>query len=104
MKELSSHIKEEIKIHAPKQYEKQKAFIGSFQPQPGQTIWQINLRTQEISKAEFTEEFANIGGSITRTIVTKELHWYCCALNEQNAFRKFNKIAKSIIESKTNQQ
>ena len=102
MKELSSHIKEEIKIHAPKQYEKQKQLIGSFHPYPGQKLWQINLKTQEISEAEFSKEFATIAGDVKREIIKKELHWYCCALNKNNAFKKFNKMAEEFLKSKIN--
>lgn len=97
MKELKSHIKEEISVHAQKQEERQKSFMGSFTPQPGQKVWQIDLRTQEITPAEYSEEFANIDGSITRNIIRKELFWYCCALNKKNAMKRFNKMAQKVL-------
>lgn len=98
MKELSSHIKESIKIHAERQQEKQRKHIGSFIKHNGHTIWQIDLRTQEITPAEFSEEFATIEGGITRNIVKKDNHWYCTALNKKTAFNRFNKMAKIFLE------
>lgn len=102
MKELRSHIKEEVKMHVETQQEKQKTHLGSFKKHPGHTIWQINLRTQVISEVEFTEEYATMDGDITRNILRKEYHWYCSALNKTSAFNKFNKMAKFAIESKSN--
>lgn len=97
MKELSSHIKEEIKVHAQKQEERQRKFIGSFIKHKGQTVWEVDLKTQEIKPAEFTEEFATINGGVKRNIIKKEFHWYCVAINKKNAERKFNKMAEIVI-------
>ncbi len=52
----------------------------------GHSLWQINLRTQEISTIAHSEE-----------VFTEENHWYCSALNKENAFRKFNLMAKQAI-------
>lgn len=98
MKELNSHIKEEIQVHAQKEVEKQRKHIGSFIKHNGHTVWQIDLRTQEITKAEFSEEFATIEGGITRNIIKKDNYWYCSALNKNNAFKKFNLMAKIFLE------
>jgi hypothetical protein len=97
VKELTSHIKEEIGVHAEKQHEKQKKFIGRFKRHNGHTVWQINLKTMEVEPVKYSEEFAKIDGKITRNIVTAENHWYCSALNKENAFRKFNLMAKAAI-------
>lgn len=99
MKELSSHIKEEVKVHVETQQEKQKKFIGSIKKYPGHYIWQINLRTQELTKVEFDEEAINFEtGAAERKIITKEGHWYCSALNRKSAFNRFNKMAKSFVK------
>lgn len=99
MKELASHIKQEIGVHAQKQYEKQKKFVGSFKRHNGHVVWQIDLKTGEISPVEYSEQFATINGKITRNIVTEDNHWYCSALNKDNAFRKFNLMAKKLIQN-----
>ena len=100
MKELNSHIKEEIKVHAQKQVEKRRKHIGSLITHSGHKIWQLNLKTQEISPAEFSDEYANINGTITRNIIKKDNYWYVSALNKQNAFKQFNKMAKTFLENK----
>lgn len=99
MKELSSHIKKEVSIHAPKQYEKSKKHVGTFEHHKGHTIWQINLKTQEITAAKFSEEYATINGGITRNIIKDDNHWYCSALNKENAFKRFNRMAKIFLET-----
>lgn len=99
MKELTAHTKEEIKTHAEQQQEKQKKFDGYIERHPGQFVYQVDLRTQVISKAEFSEEVLNFeSGKLERKIIRKEHHWYCAAINEKNAFRKFNNMAKSFLE------
>lgn len=55
----------------------------------GLFVWQIDIKTQVISKSDFTYEAKNF----------KEGHWYCIALNEKNASRKFNNMAKEFIEA-----
>lgn len=101
MKELSSHIKEEIAIHAEKQHEKQKKLVGSFVNHKGHTIWQIDLKTQEITPAKFAEEYVTIGGGSVRNIIKDDKHWYCSALNKETAFKRFNKMAKVFFEQNT---
>lgn len=101
MKELSGHIKEEIGVHAQKQHEKQKKYLGTLEKHNGHIVWQIDLRTQEITAAEYSEEYATIGGGVTRTIIKKDNHWYRSALNKKNAFKKFNQMAKAVIEKTT---
>lgn len=99
MKELLSHIKEEIKIRVETQQEKQKLYTGSLKRHPGQTIYQVDLRTQTISKADFDESAIIFEtGEAERKITRKENHWYCAALNEKNAFKKFNYMAKQVFE------
>lgn len=99
VKELSSHIKEEIKIHAEQQQEKQLKYLGSLKRHNGHDIWEIDLKTGKISKAEFSDEAVNFEtGVAERKIITKENHWYCSALNNENAFKKFNAKAKTLIQ------
>ena len=100
MKELSSNIKEEVKMHIEQQQEKKHEFIGSIKKQPGHTIWQINLKTQEITPAEFDEESINFETKLPeRKIITRQGHWYCSALNKKSAFNRFNKMAQFVHEN-----
>ncbi len=65
---------------------------------PGQKVFELNIRTQEISV--FTD-FEKMGAGIIR-YTPKDDHWYESAINEKSAFRKFNNKAKAIITGKTN--
>lgn len=100
MKELSSHIKEEVKMQVECQQEKQKVLVDRFRKHPGQFVWEMNLRTQEIKLAEYSQEYADVNGGITREIIRKENHWYEPATNKKTAFKKFNNRAKQIITGK----
>ena len=103
MKELKSHIKEEVKMHVETKQEKQKILFDSFERQPGQQVWELDLKTQEIRLAEFSNEYASIDGSVTRDIIMKDNCWYEPALNKENAFRRFNNRARFIVTGKTKQ-
>jgi transcription termination factor NusB len=99
VKELNAHKKEEIGVHAQKQQEKQKLFVGQLRPHKGQRVYQLDLKTQAISLAEFDEVVAGFSGDVTKSIIIKEKHLYCCAINETNALRKFNNQCKKIFEN-----
>lgn len=105
MKELSAHTTEEIQIHAQKEIQKQRVHLGSLKRYPGQKIFELNLRTQQIAPVDFDEKVINFEtGSPNMKIFAKEDHWYCAALNEKSAFRKFNLRAKQIIDGKKSTQ
>lgn len=108
MKELEPHNPEQIELRVEKQHKKQADFIGRFVKHPGHTIWELNLRTQEITAAEFSEEVIDFEtGAAKRKIIAKPQHWYCSALNQKTAFNKFNKMARLALErqkDKTNLQ
>lgn len=98
MKELSAHITDEIKIHSQKE-EKRQVKVGSITRQPGQLIFSINLRTQEIEEVEFDDKVINFEtGGVNMKINKKENHWYCAALNKENAFKHFNHMAEEIVK------
>lgn len=99
MKELESHIPEEIELRVERQHKKQVDYVGSFIRHNGHTIWQLNLKTQEITPAEFSEEVIDFETKASkRKIIAKPGHWYCSALNIKTAFKKFNKMAKVFVE------
>lgn len=93
MKELNSHIKAEIQITEAKEYAKKKAYLGSLRRHPGQTVFQMNIRTGIILPAEFSETTAHLRtGQIIKKILIKEDTVYCVAINESNASKKFMKM------------
>lgn len=99
MKELNNHIQEEIELRIQNEQKKGVDFIGSIVRHPGHTIWQLNIRTQDITPAEFDEEVIDFNtGKPKRKIIQKSAHWYCSALNKESAFRRFNKMAKEFVE------
>lgn len=65
---------------------------------PGCTIYELDLRSQKIS---VFNDFKSMGAGIIR-YEPKEDHWYESAINEQSAFKKFNKRAMKIVTGKTN--
>jgi hypothetical protein len=101
MKELNAHKKEEIGVHAQKQQEAGRIWTGRLRPQGGQKIWELNLRTQEISEVnkfdEVAVEFKT--KALIKTIIRKPKHLYCVAINEKNAWRQFNNQCKKIFEN-----
>lgn len=108
MKEIDPHIPEQIELRVEKQHKKQADFIGRFINYPGHTIWELNLRTQEIVPAEFSEEVIDFEtGAPKKRIISKPKYWYCSALNKKTAFKRFNEMARLVMErqkDKTNLQ
>lgn len=99
MKEFEPNNPEQIELRVEKQHKKAVDFVGSFIKYPGHTVWEINLKSQEITPAEFSEEVVDFTtGAIKRKIIAKPAHWYCSALNKKAAFNKFNKMAKAFVE------
>lgn len=101
MKELDQHLKkdEEVKLHAKKnqQKETQKVLIGEIQQENGHTLFEINTKSLTISKAVFQTKNvsftkAAVGDySGLNDLVTNEDCVYIPALNEKNAWKKFNR-------------
>lgn len=70
--------------------------MGSISPFPGQKMWQLNMRTGEITEANVEYTFSKdslTGKSVRRgkMIIEKERR-YVAAINYANARKKFGKI------------
>lgn len=91
MKEIKEIEQDEIKNVRQKQEERKTAFLGSMRYVPGLTIFELNLDTGNITKAEIKVEevFVSFDKSKTkRSLIKKENCIYIQALNEKNAKRK----------------
>jgi hypothetical protein len=97
MRELKAHLKEEIKVQANKQQQKEDQinFFGRIKPKRGQSIFEINTKTGEILQAKFINTTVNyvqaVKGDFSglNEVLVKEDCIYIPAINEANALRKF---------------
>ncbi len=100
MKETQLQSKEEIKLHAEKQIEKQTKLVFRMRPHYGHKCWQYNRDTQELSLAEFESQAidfkaaANGEVALKRKIVVKDNCIYVTALNKKNALKHVNNQLK----------
>jgi hypothetical protein len=84
-------LSDRVKMHAEKQVEKQRRYLGTIKRQPGQIVWELNLDTGKMNPAVYDQSAVNMKGSIRHTLVTKENCLYEVAINRKNAGRKFMK-------------
>lgn len=99
MKELTNHIKENIKLEAQKEQQKEKkhVLLGKIKPKKGQKIYEINEETGEIKEAEFVSKTINFiqaakkDFSLKKELVIKPDCVYIPALNTENAKKKYLK-------------
>lgn len=100
MKELELPKQDKLSVNTEQEKRKEIVHVGRIKRGDGHKIWQLNLKTQELTEAEFNEEVVDFTtGAVKRKIIIKEDHWYESALNRQNAFRKFNNRAKKIVQN-----
>ncbi len=99
MKEYGPNNKDEVKIHAEKQQEKQLKFIGSITPHQGHTCFELNMDTNMIDKATFQEVAIDFGSvknnkaqGVKKKLIVKDNCIYTTALNVKNADKKFRKM------------
>ena len=95
MKELEkiNTISEEI----VKPIKKELKLIGSIQPQKGHKCFEINIITNEISEAEFFEDYVSMFSSSyerKKKLRIKIDCIYITALNKKNALKKYREQLK----------
>ena len=94
MKEMSFKSKEETKEVRNVQQEKKQVLVGQIKPKRGHTLFEFNLRTKTIKKAEFEQsyivfnKFGSKPNAINRKVMVAEDCVYISALNEKNALKK----------------
>lgn len=98
MKDLDQNlVKDPTEVQAVKPIKKEHKFMGSMKPQPGHTLFEINLITGVIVKAIFERKDISFEEAKTKNyvakskVVMKENCVYISALNEKNAMKKFIK-------------
>lgn len=94
MKELEKYekINTESEIVVP--IKKELKLIGTLKPQKGHKCFEINTITNEISEAEFYEDYVSMFSSSyerKKKLKVKENCIYITALNKKNAMKKFKK-------------
>lgn len=102
MKETENLKSDKIEIVKEVEVKKGIQLIGSFKPKKGHTLFEVNMVTGEVKKAEYEVDTAihfNKAKAIkqagTRSkVIVKENCTYHAALNVQNLFRKLGFVIK----------
>lgn len=102
MKDTELKGKDEVKVHAEKQQEKQLKHVGTMIPHGGHTLWELDIKTHRVTKAEFQEQYVDFvaasKGEIAhkKKVVVKDGCDYELALNLKNAVKRFRRIGYAI--------
>lgn len=105
MRELMD-FRAEIKETESAKPAKTEKVIATLRPKPGQKVWELNLKTRLIVKAEYKDEKVKIiqavnmvtrrpqgmVSRVVRDVDRKENCLYCCAINAENADKQFFKM------------
>ena len=83
----------EISVKKNVKQKKEYNHDGIILPKKGQTVWEINLQTEEITEAEYEKTTVAIlnADPIPKKIIQKSGHIYIPAINKKNALKKFKK-------------
>lgn len=84
-------ISDEIKIEKP--IKKETKLIATLKPERGHKCYEINTLTNEITEAEFFDDYVTMFSSSyerKKKLKIKENCFYITALNKKNAFKKYN--------------
>jgi hypothetical protein len=92
MKEIELNVKEKTEISFQQKKQVEKELVGVLKPHLGHSVFEINLETLAIKKAEFTSYTFVIGQNHNKQeLIVKKGCVYVCALNEKNALKKYLK-------------
>lgn len=100
MKQLEQHLKELIDDVAIQQQIKQHKYIGQHHMQRGHTMFQMNLKTAEITLAKI-DYVAIVDQGVKKSLVVETDFWYESALNKKNVTKKFLKRLQELKKKKT---
>lgn len=92
MKELFTSARDQTEIVYQKQLKKEVKLIGSQRRIPGLTLWEYNLKTKQLVKAEFKKidhklNFDRTDLEKRYQVIINENCTYFQALNEKNAIK-----------------
>lgn len=85
--------KDQVKLVAEKQQEKQIKFLGSHTPKRGHTLFEVEIATGKINIAILEGEIvldSNGKPTLNKKLLAKEGHAYVSALNKKNALKKLS--------------
>jgi len=104
MKELEKYSNDNIGLKKVAPIKKEKLLLGTLHPQRGHKCFEINISTNEIKEAEYTNETSFIlnpdisvkssSGYIKRILNTKSDCVYITSLNKKNALKKYTQSLK----------
>lgn len=97
MKELKIKSQDEVVIVDQQQAKKEIKFLGTRYPSPGHKCFELNIKTGEVTLAEFTKQNiqfqqAKDSVAVSKKVITKENCIYTTALNKKNAIKRFKKM------------
>lgn len=98
MKEIEVHQKDTIELVKQPEVKKMEAYLGTYRPKNGHTLYEYHLIEKTLKPASYwVESVLVLGGSngqrgiSTRKIMVKDNCLYIPALNEKNAWRILKK-------------
>ncbi len=97
MKEIELPVKDEIKVHAEKEQEKQTKLVYRMRPKQGHKCFQYDRDTNELTFAEFETVAVDFAAAtkgnmaLKKKLIVKENCIYVTALNKKNALKHVNK-------------
>lgn len=106
MKEIQQQQKAPTEFVKKSEIKHEQNKVGQIRMIKGLTLYKMSMVTGKISKVEIemvdTVDFKNPGASKKKVEYQRD-HLYVQALNDKNAKRKFEKIAKQIITDVNNE-
>jgi hypothetical protein len=81
MNEIQFHNPDQVQNVRQKQQESKEKIIGRILPKKGHTLWEINMREETITKAEFKDEYIEVINAETKRFVKRRklIHKpHCC--------------------------
>lgn len=100
MKEIQNNNQDKIEIVAEAEQRKEIKLLGQRRKIPGLTLFEYNVKTKELKKAEFKKEVhelkaltaSNKDYQVRHKIAMNEDCIYLQCLNEKSAVKKINKV------------
>ena len=82
---------DQVEIHNQQEKKKELRLLGSQRKIAGLTLWQFNIKTEELTKAKFKESRYLVGGGTKLKVVIEKDCIYFQSLNRKNAIKKLTK-------------
>lgn len=103
MSKFEKVLKDKVEIVNQKQAESQRVLVGSLQPQKNHILFEYDMTTNKMRRAEFKKNLevnfnSALDGdySLNKQVDIKDGCFYIPALNEKNAWKKLEKRLKDV--------